>query len=64
MSRHGAPNSSHSPGPYWRRAHSDWRFWVGAVFLAVALIVYVMSDDLSLVPRPSRPPTAPVVVTP
>jgi hypothetical protein len=38
-------------GPYWRRAHRDWRFWVGVVFLSVALIVYVMTVDLSLVPR-------------
>ena len=21
------------PGPYWRRMHRDWRFWVGALFL-------------------------------
>jgi hypothetical protein len=38
-------------GPYWRRAHRDWRFWVGVVFLSLALIVYVMTVDLSLVPQ-------------
>ena len=38
-------------GPYWKRAHRDWRFWVGVVFLSAALIVYVMTVDLSLVPR-------------
>jgi hypothetical protein len=21
------------PGPYWRRMHRDWRFWVGALFM-------------------------------
>ena len=41
-------------GPYWRRAHRDWRFWVGVVFLSAALIVYVMTVDLSLVPRHCR----------
>jgi alpha-glucuronidase len=38
-------NSSDSgepdPGPYWRRMHRDWRFWVGAVFMAAALAIYV-----------------------
>ncbi len=74
MSNHGARDGAHSgahsgertggPGPYWKRAHRDWRFWVGALFMAVALIVYVMSDDLALLPRaqPSRP--APAAVSP
>lgn len=24
------------PGPYWRRMHRDWRFWVGALFMGGA----------------------------
>jgi hypothetical protein len=48
-------NSSDSgepdPGPYWRRMHRDWRFWVGAVFMAAALAIYVLSGDLAWVPR-------------
>jgi hypothetical protein len=28
------------PGPYWRRMHLDWRFWVGALFMAAALAIY------------------------
>ena len=35
------------PGPYWRRMHRDWRFWVGAVFTAAALAIYVLSGDLA-----------------
>jgi hypothetical protein len=27
------------PGPYWRRMHRDWRFWVGAIFMAAALAI-------------------------
>jgi hypothetical protein len=38
-------------GPYWRRAHRDWRFWVGVVFLSVAIFIYVSTIDLALVPR-------------
>jgi hypothetical protein len=38
-------------GPYWRRAHRDWKFWVGVVLLSVAIFVYVASLDLSTIPR-------------
>jgi hypothetical protein len=38
------------PGPYWRRMHRDWRFWVGAILMAAALAIYVLSGDLAWVP--------------
>ncbi len=38
------------PGPYWMRMHRDWRFWIGAVFMAAALAIFVMSGDLAWVP--------------
>jgi hypothetical protein len=38
--------------PYWKRAHKDWKFWVGVVFIALAIIIYVGSLDLSTVPHP------------
>jgi hypothetical protein len=38
------------PGPYWTRMHRDWRFWVGAAFMAGALAIYVLSGDLAWVP--------------
>jgi hypothetical protein len=61
MSNHGHQSGDHSHGlgPYWKRAHRDWRFWVGVLFMSVALIVYVMSDDLSLVPRIQPRQTSP-----
>jgi hypothetical protein len=40
-------DSEPDPGPYWRRMHRDWRFWVGAVFTAAALAIYVLSGDLA-----------------
>jgi hypothetical protein len=43
-------NGESDPGPYWRRMHRDWRFWVGAVFMASALAIYVLSGDLAWVP--------------
>jgi len=47
-------NGAPSPGPYWKRMHRDWRFWVGAFLMATALTVYVLSGDLAWVPW-SRP---------
>ena len=33
----------------------DWRFWVGFVLMFAAITIYVMSDDLSLLPRRQPP---------
>ncbi len=38
----------HDPGPYWRRAHRDWRLWAALLFCLAAIAMYVMSDNLSL----------------
>jgi len=35
------------PGPYWKRMHRDWRFWIGALLMGAALAVYVLSGDLA-----------------
>ncbi len=44
------------PGPYWRRMHRDWLFWVGALFMAGAVAVYVLSGDLAWIPHGHRLP--------
>jgi len=44
----------HRDGPYWRRAHHDWRFWIGMVLMLTAIAIYVLSDDLAFLPR-NRP---------
>jgi hypothetical protein len=54
--RHNPEGNSHDsrepdPGPYWRRMHRDWRFWVGAILMFAAISVYVLSGDLAWVPR-------------
>jgi len=48
-------HASAEDNPYWTRAHHDWRFWVGLALMLVAISVYFMSDDLSLIPS-SQPP--------
>lgn len=66
MSRHrhhrrDSHGNSTPPGhvPYWERAHSDWRFWLGIVVMFIAMIVYVMSGNLGgrsgLTPLPPTP---------
>ncbi|MGD0295608.1 MAG: hypothetical protein ABSE86_00745 [Bryobacteraceae bacterium] len=45
---HAAP-----PGqlPYWKRAHHDWRFWVGLFFMSAAITIFVLSDNLAFLPH-------------
>ncbi|MGA7684317.1 MAG: hypothetical protein WCC32_00300 [Terriglobales bacterium] len=43
-------HSHHGEIPYWRRAHHDWRFWVGLIAILVAITVYVGTNNLSMVP--------------
>ncbi len=47
-------NAHHGHRPYWKRAHHDWRFWVGVFFMSAAIIIYVMSGDLAWRPRSQR----------
>jgi hypothetical protein len=50
----------HEPRPpYWKRAHQDWRVWVAVVFCMIAITIYVLSDDLALLPRHQLPPPQP-----
>ena len=50
----------HDHRPYWKRAHHDWRVWVGLFFMLAAIMIYVMSNDLSFFGQLRRP--APAVV--
>jgi ABC-type Zn2+ transport system substrate-binding protein/surface adhesin len=45
------PKKDHSEVAYWRRAHLDWKFWVGAAAIAAAIVIYVLTLDLSSVAR-------------
>ena len=35
---------------FWKSAHRDWRVGVGLILMLVAILVYVMTDNLSLRP--------------
>ena len=58
MNKHSDPRQ-HAHIPYWKRAHTDWRFWIGVMLMLVAMIVYVMTGDLALRPRFGDPVPAP-----
>ena len=47
---HGNPNSDSARGghrPYWQRAHRDWRLWVGVLAILVAMLIYIVTEDLT-----------------
>jgi hypothetical protein len=52
----------HGQRPYWKRAHRDWRIWVGLFFMLAAIMIYLLSGDLSFFPRGlrQRPPAGAV----
>ena len=50
-SRHGIHALQHPPhGPYWKRMHRSKFFWIAAFFILLAMVIYVMTDSLSLLP--------------
>jgi hypothetical protein len=52
MDPDGAHHNAHGdPRPYWKRAHRDWRVWVGLVLMFAAITIYVLSDDLAFLPH-------------
>jgi hypothetical protein len=60
---HSGDSGEPDPGPYWKRMHRDWRFWIGAILMFAAIGIYVMSGDLAWIPRgqtqssPTKPMT-------
>lgn len=55
----GAQGSQHPPhGPYWKRMHHSPFFWVSAFFIMAAMVIYVMTGNLSV--WPGREAQAPV----
>jgi hypothetical protein len=57
---HGGPHTDGSAPqrPYWKRIHHSPFFWVAAVFILVAMLIFVMTDGFLLRPRAAVPPAA------
>jgi hypothetical protein len=51
----GRQRAHHNERPYWKRLHHSWLFWVGMVMVSVSIAIYVLSDNLALLPGPPRP---------
>jgi hypothetical protein len=47
-----------------RNAHRDWRVWVAVVIMLAMIMVYVMTDSLSLHPRRNATPPVPAANAP
>ncbi len=57
---HGGANSDSTQpnhGPYWKRAHHDWRFWVAAILIFTAMTIYVLTDEFALRADSRLPPS-------
>ena len=52
------------PGPYWRRMHHDWRFWVCAIIMFAAIGIYVVTENLATVPGGHAQPALPAASAP
>jgi hypothetical protein len=48
-------NETKHNGPYWMRAHRDWRVWVGVVLMIASMIIYLTTDDLAWGPHIHTP---------
>ena len=51
---HGAKprDHAHSRHHFWKHAHRDWRVWIVVALMLAMILVYEISDNLSL--RPGR----------
>jgi hypothetical protein len=60
---HSPDNVHRSHRPYWKRAHRDWRIWIGVIVMLAAMLVYLASGDLrwriQAQPQSSQPISAP-----
>jgi hypothetical protein len=51
---HSEKNFNKHHGPYYKRMHHDWRFWLGVVLILSALCIYIMSVDFTIQPAPLK----------
>jgi hypothetical protein len=54
--QHGGPHLAHRP--HWKRVHHSPFFWIAAIFILLAMTVYVVTGNLSF--RPGRARKNPV----
>ncbi len=58
----GAHAAEHPPhGPYWKRMHHSPFFWFAACFIMLAMVIYVTSNNLTVVPGKNVPSPLPAL---
>jgi hypothetical protein len=57
MSKHDAESEGSKPRDhahprhhFWKHAHQDWRVWIAVILMLALIMVYVLTDSLSLRP--------------
>jgi Ca2+/H+ antiporter len=55
---------THPRHHFLRHAHKDWRVWTAVVLMLAMILVYVMSDSLSLRPGKRATQSTPAAVAP
>ncbi|MEO7413618.1 MAG: hypothetical protein ABIZ81_09690 [Opitutaceae bacterium] len=61
--QHGGPHAAErrTQRPSWKRMHHSPFFWVAAVCIMVAMIIYVTTNNLSMVPGERAQPQVPAL---
>jgi hypothetical protein len=59
----GGPHAAEHPphGPAWKRMHHSPFFWVAAVCIMLAMVVYVMTNNLAFWPGDKAQPPVPAL---
>ncbi len=56
----GAHAAEHPPhGPSWKRMHHSPFFWLAAVCIMIAMVIFVMTNGLAFWPGQKAPPPVP-----
>jgi hypothetical protein len=71
MNKHDAESEGAKPRDhahprhhFWTHAHRDWRVWIAVVLMLALILVYVLTDSLSLRPGKSAGQPTPAANAP
>ena len=57
----GAHAAEHPHGRHWKRMHHSPFFWVAAIFILLAMVIYVTTNNLSFLPGKKAQPPVPAL---
>jgi hypothetical protein len=61
--QHGGPHAAEHrlQRPAWKRIHHSPFFWIAAVFIGIAMFIYVTTNNLSIGPDTTSPQAVPAL---